>query len=417
MVCTSGTRKAFTLIELLVVIAIIAILAVVVVLTLNPAQLLAQSRDANRVSDMATLASALNLYTTDQSSALQLGTTTNTYLSIPDPNGSSTCGSLGMPALVSSTWTCSSSANYRLATSTGWLGVNFNLISSGSPFGSLPVDPVNQTSSGLFYAYNTNGSQFEVTGNFESSKYKQNYGNNVQTNYFPNVISAGTPGISALYNPSGLAGYWPLNDGVGSTTIDQSGNGVNLTWNGSSTNGSYYTAGKIGSYAGNFNGANNYIANVSPSGPITSIAGPFTMAAWVNVPSTGNNEIIVCTMTGFSGAGMEFYLNPSNIPVVAIFTGTSTNQYAGSAISANAWHHVAVTYNGSLVSLYADGAVISSSTNSINPAAPGGSGQVRIWLPYNQGGVVNFLGSIDDVRVYSRALSAAEIKALYTAGK
>ncbi len=59
-------RRGFTLIELLVVIAIIAILAVVVVLTLNPAQLLAQSRDANRVSDLATLQSAISLYTVDQ---------------------------------------------------------------------------------------------------------------------------------------------------------------------------------------------------------------------------------------------------------------------------------------------------------------------------------------------------------------
>lgn len=55
-------QSAFTLIELLVVIAIIAILAVVVVLALNPAQLLAQSRDVNRVSDMATLNTALGLY-------------------------------------------------------------------------------------------------------------------------------------------------------------------------------------------------------------------------------------------------------------------------------------------------------------------------------------------------------------------
>ena len=41
-------RSGFTLIELLVVIAIIAILAVVVILTLNPAQLLAQARDSTR---------------------------------------------------------------------------------------------------------------------------------------------------------------------------------------------------------------------------------------------------------------------------------------------------------------------------------------------------------------------------------
>ena len=48
---------------------VIAILAVVVVLTLNPIELLRQSRDANRISDMATLVSAINLYQTDQSGA------------------------------------------------------------------------------------------------------------------------------------------------------------------------------------------------------------------------------------------------------------------------------------------------------------------------------------------------------------
>ena len=53
-------RKGFTLIELLIVIAVIAILAVIVVLTLNPAELLRQSRDADRLSDMATLAALCN---------------------------------------------------------------------------------------------------------------------------------------------------------------------------------------------------------------------------------------------------------------------------------------------------------------------------------------------------------------------
>ncbi len=53
--------QAFTLIELLVVIAIIAILSVVVVLSLNPAEMLRQSRDSNRVSDMDTLSHAISL--------------------------------------------------------------------------------------------------------------------------------------------------------------------------------------------------------------------------------------------------------------------------------------------------------------------------------------------------------------------
>ena len=58
-------RSGFTLIELLVVIAILAVLAVVVVLTLNPFALLQESRDANRLSDMATLNSAINISLAD----------------------------------------------------------------------------------------------------------------------------------------------------------------------------------------------------------------------------------------------------------------------------------------------------------------------------------------------------------------
>ncbi|MBI2888821.1 MAG: prepilin-type N-terminal cleavage/methylation domain-containing protein, partial [Candidatus Liptonbacteria bacterium] len=51
----SAQEKGFTLIELLVVIAIVAILAVVLILTLNPAQILAQSRDSTRISDLNTV--------------------------------------------------------------------------------------------------------------------------------------------------------------------------------------------------------------------------------------------------------------------------------------------------------------------------------------------------------------------------
>src|ERR1039458_7608646 len=98
-------RKGFTLIELLVVIAIIAILAVVVVLTLNPAELLRQSRDANRVSDLATLNAAINIYNTDQSGAstYSLGAASTSNPSIYDPAATSTagdqCQGLGMPVL------------------------------------------------------------------------------------------------------------------------------------------------------------------------------------------------------------------------------------------------------------------------------------------------------------------------------
>ena len=75
------TNKGFTLIELLVVLAIVAILSVVVILTLNPAELLKQARDSNRVSDMATLKSAISLYLADVSTPV-IGTSTYCYVSV-----------------------------------------------------------------------------------------------------------------------------------------------------------------------------------------------------------------------------------------------------------------------------------------------------------------------------------------------
>jgi prepilin-type N-terminal cleavage/methylation domain-containing protein len=95
-------RHDFTLIELLVVIAIIAILSVIVILTLNPAQLLMQARDSNRISDMSTLNDVLGV---DEASVTSgtLGNTSTTYISIPDPVATSSlgdqCQGLSLPPL------------------------------------------------------------------------------------------------------------------------------------------------------------------------------------------------------------------------------------------------------------------------------------------------------------------------------
>ena len=157
--------SAFTLIELLVVIAIIAILAVVVVLTLNPAELLRQSRDADRVSDMATLTSAINLYSADQSGApsYSLGTPSTTYFSFYDPAATSSVGTNCATAGLFQqpygwSYQCPASSTLRNVNNTGWIPVNFSGISSGSPFGALPIDPSDSSSSHLYYTYTTNGS-------------------------------------------------------------------------------------------------------------------------------------------------------------------------------------------------------------------------------------------------------------------
>jgi prepilin-type N-terminal cleavage/methylation domain-containing protein len=176
-------QKGFTLIELLVVIAIIAILAVVVVLTLNPAELLRQARDSNRTSDFATLKSAIGLYAADVATSSPLGAANTIYvssLSTAAPTYANLT-SLSTTTASTSAWgfnetggavaSTTSSVAARAINGTGWVPINFSLISSGAPIGSLPVDPVNNVSSSV-YAFSANGgSTYKLATKTESQKY------------------------------------------------------------------------------------------------------------------------------------------------------------------------------------------------------------------------------------------------------
>ncbi len=159
----NSTEKGFTLIELLVVIAIIAILAVVVILTLNPAELLRQARDSNRISDMNTLKSAIGVYMADVTTGMSLGTSGTCYLSASSSATLTNCGFTG-------TYTISSSSS-RKVDSTGWVPVNFNAISSGSPIGQEPIDPINTGVNVYRYVASTTSNTFELLASCESAKY------------------------------------------------------------------------------------------------------------------------------------------------------------------------------------------------------------------------------------------------------
>jgi prepilin-type N-terminal cleavage/methylation domain-containing protein len=169
--------RGFTLIELLVVIAIIAVLAVVVILSLNPAELLRQARDSNRLSDFATLKSAVSLFQADvaTSSINALGSYGTLY---------GTSG-MGSTAVTTSTFTgpvppawgyATTSIQQAFATTTsravdgsGWIKINFSVISSGAPLGSLPVDPSNNGTN--FYTFTASSTIFKLATKMESTKF------------------------------------------------------------------------------------------------------------------------------------------------------------------------------------------------------------------------------------------------------
>ena len=173
--------KGFTLIELLVVIGIVAILSAVVILTLNPAELLKQSRDSNRLSDMATLKSALSLYLADVTTPILASSTrggyaacyvTNGQRNVNDAGGTNTSSTVaGCGVFLGGTYVSTTVANLRSVNGAGWIPADMTTISAGAPVGSLPVDPSNTKD--LFYAYRADVSLvFEVNvSGIESAKF------------------------------------------------------------------------------------------------------------------------------------------------------------------------------------------------------------------------------------------------------
>jgi prepilin-type N-terminal cleavage/methylation domain-containing protein len=407
-------RRAFTLIELLVVIAIIAILAVVVVLTLNPAQLLAQSRDANRVSDLATLNSAIGLYQTDVPTG-SLGTSSVIYTSLPD--ASSTCGTQGLLTLpASDTYNCASPTSYRTTNGTGWIPLDFNQISSGSPFGSLPTDPTNQSSSGLYYTYTTNGSQYELTASMESQKYQ----NAIVSTDGQGVQGFLTKGTNLTLNPVdyiasndlniGLVGHWPLDEGTGTVAYDSSANGNSGTWQGTAAGTSgYYSAGHNQSWAGAFNGSSNFVQ--ASSSPAYNMTSSVSVCTWIDPSNVSGAQRVITKGFGGGGTNSLWYLFINGGYIHFAVNDTGFND-AGTPIAAGSWTFVCGVYDGANRMTYINGTLAyeAAYTTPINVNTQ------MLYIGYGYGGQY-FNGLQEGVRIYSRVLAPSEIQKLYALGR
>ena len=394
------SRQGFTLIELLVVIAIIAVLAVTVILTLNPAELLKQARDSTRLSDLATLNTALAAYQADVRTP-SMGTSTVVYVSIPDT--SSSCASLGLPTLPAGyTYGCVTTTTLQNTDGTGWIPVNLNAISAGSPIPLLPKDSVNSTSSALYYTYVPG---YEVTAALEAKK------NTVAPGSL-HIARAGSASATPYFRgDGGLNGYWNLDEGSGITANDVSGNGHTGTLAGGAT----WTSGCKASNCVTFDGVNDSIDADATVGAVTSSV---TVSAWIYKPTSfaGAGSWTIMGNRNNTASGWELDVSPSGangIVAWRAFNGSGFNTATGVVLTGDTWYHLAVTQlNGWLV-IYVNGAV--QDLNGAFPVAAAGTLPFRVGALGVGSGGSSWAGNIDDVRIYSRALSANEVSAIYNA--
>ncbi|HEY5866900.1 MAG TPA: LamG domain-containing protein [Candidatus Tectomicrobia bacterium] len=215
------------------------------------------------------------------------------------------------------------------------------------------------------------------------------------------LVMLGTSGAPAWAQPgAGLVAAYSFNEGNGTSVQDASGNGHTGTLSGAT----WTPQGKFGA-ALTFNGTTNWVT-VNDSSRLDLSTG-MTLAAWVFPTSTtGVRDILLK-----EGANADIYnlyaRNWRGRPEANVLVGGSNRTAEGpAALSANVWTHVAGTYDGVTVRLFLNGVQVASTAisgpiaASTGPLRIGGNG---LWGEF-------FQGSIDEVRLYNRALTQAEIQ-------
>ncbi|HEX5591491.1 MAG TPA: LamG domain-containing protein, partial [Candidatus Limnocylindrales bacterium] len=213
----------------------------------------------------------------------------------------------------------------------------------------------------------------------------------------------GTSYLDAVLADNPLA-YWRLGEASGTLADDAVGSA-----NGTYTGG--FTLGQPGALTGDpntavlLNGTTGYVR-----APQLSLPGTITLEAWARPTAYPGDSALVGQWNGASG---------SMLYVTSDFGGRVHMWVNGASIFApappvGAWHHYVGTYDGTNARIYIDGALAAGPTPLAGPltTAP----RFFEMGTYNNGGGGKFNGRIDEVAVYSSALSASRIQAHYLIG-
>ena len=189
---------------------------------------------------------------------------------------------------------------------------------------------------------------------------------------------------------TGPVAAYAFNEGAGTTVTDASPSAVNAT----ATSPNWTTGGRYGA-AITFNGTTTRVTRNSP----LTLTGAFTIEAWVLNPTNTAFETIASV-----GATRDLFLANGTL---GFWNGTSDTIF-GAAVPLNTWTHVAFVSTGTTIAVYLNGTQ-QGTTQNLTLANVTATLQIGAWA--NGATNTDYLGgTIDEVRVYNRALAAAEIQ-------
>jgi hypothetical protein len=213
---------------------------------------------------------------------------------------------------------------------------------------------------------------------------------------------SGTP-----MNETGLVGYWNFDEGTGTIAHDSSGNN-----NDGTIYGATWTSGKYGN-ALQFDGIDDYV-EVFDSASLDNVVDAVTISMWVKPNRiSGWEQWLVSKGGGWYRAG--FF---TTLGIIAgtwrfgIGTGTSETDIDNGNLQAGQWYHLVTTFDGTTMKQYINGQL---QPNIATPASYSLVTDYPVRIGLSDGEWPNpFEGTIDEVKIYNRALSAEEVRAEYT---
>jgi len=230
-------------------------------------------------------------------------------------------------------------------------------------------------------------------------------------------LVAPAPASAAATVPA-PAGQWPFSEGSGTSTADSSGNGNTGTLG----TGVTWAAPGVGAHSIALNGTSAGVVTIT--GAVVNTSASYTASAWVYLNATGGaNQTFVsinglASPTGTTQSGFKLQYQGSSDQFAYAVRATDSSsatlyQDLGPAtVAADTWYHVVGVDNvtAGTIALYVNGTLVASTAFTTAWQA---TGNTMIGDGMNNGGAIYFVsGRMDDVALYSSALTAAQIAAL-----
>jgi Concanavalin A-like lectin/glucanases superfamily len=194
--------------------------------------------------------------------------------------------------------------------------------------------------------------------------------------------------------------YWRLGESSGTTAADERGVAPGTYQNG-------ITLGAAGALTGDANtsvsldGVDDAVSFANPN-----LSGPFSIELWAFLAGPGSSGALgYATLVGYDYTHRLLWQTYGSNQLLAQFDG---NFFSSTPVSANAWHHIVYSFDGTSERFYVDGQAAGVHATTL----PVWNQPFRLGS-FDAGPHYKLNGVLDEVALYGRALSAAEVQAHY----